>query len=426
MTTSASSPAFKASPNSGMDISSSSSRAATDGIASRLTLSSASPVTPFTSVYSCSLSSSTTDTSCTRTDALRELVVDHGGHKVTMVLQDTCHLPNCRNLLSHSQAEDQGYSVEYHGRSGQKKFELWREEEMILEVGRNQHGLYTFNSQNDFLTTETPQTRPVKESSPAKTPKANISAADGAANLQTWHERLGHLCPRFVKTMVDQGLVKGMMLRQRIYNDCEACHLGKERKPPAKKNIDREITRKNEVIFADLLFPERDEPVLVIVDGYTRFTTVYPLKTKSAPEVNVEMIRYIEWAERQHPKCKVNKVITDRGGEFENAEMKLWYQSRGIEFLPNPLRSSHLNPCERVWRSGITKIADVIQACRLGARTADCRRGYSVDRVRSPSSFLTLCTRRLGGLRSSRWTREDVSGDLGRVGSWTAPSGVQG
>jgi hypothetical protein len=35
----------------------------------------------------------------------------------------------------------------------------------------------------------------------------------------------------------------------------------------------------------------------------------------------------------------------------------------------------------RMWRSGITKIADVIQACRLGARTADCRRGYSVDRV---------------------------------------------
>ncbi|KAE8903091.1 hypothetical protein PF003_g12650 [Phytophthora fragariae] len=72
--------------------------------------------------------------------------------------------------------------------------------------------------------------------------------------------------------MVDNGLVKGMMLRQRVHADCEDCQLGKQRKPPAKKNIDREISRKNEVIFADLLFPEQDEPVLVIVDGYTRCT----------------------------------------------------------------------------------------------------------------------------------------------------------
>ncbi|KAE9290228.1 hypothetical protein PR003_g25349 [Phytophthora rubi] len=74
---------------------------------------------------------------------------------------------------------------------------------------------------------------------------------------------------------------------------------------------------------------------------------LYPLKTKNAPEVNAEMIRYIEWTDRQHPTCKVKNVITDGGGEFENDEMKLWYQSKGIEFLPNPPRSSPLNPCER-------------------------------------------------------------------------------
>jgi hypothetical protein len=274
-----------------------------------------------------------------------ELVVERNGRKETMNLLDAYHVPNCQNLLSHSQAEDQGFAVEYHGRSGQTKFELWREDVLIMEVGRDQHGLYTFDAKNDFLLAKKPKLPP--KSSPAKTLSGNISAADGAADLQTWHERLGHLCPRFLTTMVDKGLVKGMMLRQRLQVDCEACHMGKERKPPAKKRIDREISRKNEVIFADLLFPERDEPVMVIVDGYTRFTTVYPLKTKNAPEVNVEMIRYIEWADRQQPTCKVKKVITDGGGEFENDEMKLWYQSKGIEFLPNPPRSSHLNPCER-------------------------------------------------------------------------------
>ncbi|KAE8962425.1 hypothetical protein PF011_g29401 [Phytophthora fragariae] len=59
-----------------------------------------------------------------------ELVVERNGKKMTMNLLDAYHVPNCRNLLSHSQAEDQGYAVEYHGRSGQTKFELWREDEL--------------------------------------------------------------------------------------------------------------------------------------------------------------------------------------------------------------------------------------------------------------------------------------------------------
>ncbi|KAG2877065.1 hypothetical protein PC114_g23859 [Phytophthora cactorum] len=55
--TSAKSPAFKASPNSAMDISSSSNRAFTAGRESRLMSPSTSPVTPLTSVYNCSLQS---------------------------------------------------------------------------------------------------------------------------------------------------------------------------------------------------------------------------------------------------------------------------------------------------------------------------------------------------------------------------------
>ncbi|KAG2790968.1 hypothetical protein Pcac1_g597 [Phytophthora cactorum] len=44
--------------------------------------------------------------------------------------------------------------------------------------------------------------------------------------------------------MVDRDLVNGMMLRQRRVTHCEACHMGKERKPPTKKSLDRETTRK--------------------------------------------------------------------------------------------------------------------------------------------------------------------------------------
>ncbi|OWY97658.1 Transposon Polyprotein integrase [Phytophthora megakarya] len=171
--------------------------------------------------------------------------------------------------------------------------------------------------------------------------------------------------------MVDRDLVDGMMLRQRSFDDCEACHMGKEWKPAAKKKLDREIERKNQVIFADLLFPEpkkatgNQKPVLVIIDDYTRYTTVYPLKSKEASEVNPAMQRYIEWADRQFPDFDVKKVITDGGREFTNDKMTKWYLKKGIEFLPNPPKSSHLNPCERVHQTLIHMLKAMLSTAGL-------------------------------------------------------------
>ncbi|KAE8884730.1 hypothetical protein PF005_g3798 [Phytophthora fragariae] len=96
---------------------------------------------------------------------------------MTMNLLDAYHIPNCRNLLSHSQAEDQGYAVEYHGRSGQTKFELWRKDELIMEVGRDHHGMYTFNAMNDFLLAKklksfwVTEELPSEEKQPSKDPQ---------------------------------------------------------------------------------------------------------------------------------------------------------------------------------------------------------------------------------------------------------------
>ncbi|POM74710.1 LOW QUALITY PROTEIN: Hypothetical protein PHPALM_8291, partial [Phytophthora palmivora] len=170
-----------------------------------------------------------------------QLVVKRGKLDVVLTLQDAFHVPDSKNLLSHTQAEDQGYTVEYHGRSGSRMYELWNDEEKLLDVGRDKCQQAKSNK---------------KLRAPMRQPRVNISAADGCAALQRWHERLGHLCPQFVKIMVDRDLVKGMMLRQRTFDDCEACHLGKKRKPSAQNRLDRGIERKNEVIFADLLFPE--------------------------------------------------------------------------------------------------------------------------------------------------------------------------
>ncbi|POM79682.1 Uncharacterized protein PHPALM_2586 [Phytophthora palmivora] len=45
-----------------------------------------------------------------------QLVVKRGKLDVVLTLQDAFHVPDSKTLLSHTQAEDQGYTVEYHGR----------------------------------------------------------------------------------------------------------------------------------------------------------------------------------------------------------------------------------------------------------------------------------------------------------------------
>ncbi|GMF47618.1 unnamed protein product [Phytophthora fragariaefolia] len=108
-----------------------------------------------------------------------------------------------------------------------------------------------------------------------------------------------------------------------------------------------------------------EKAALVIVDGYTRFTTVYPLKPKEAPAVNAAMKRYIAWAERQFADCKVLTIVSDNGRELNNDDMKEWYQERGIEFLPNPPHSSHLNPCERVRQTLVHMLKTVMSMVGL-------------------------------------------------------------
>ncbi|OWZ18568.1 hypothetical protein PHMEG_0007312 [Phytophthora megakarya] len=84
---------------------------------------------------------------------------------------------------------------------------------------------------------------------------------DGVAKLQRWHERLAHTCPQHVMVMTDRALV-------------EACHIGKQKAKHLSQLFDRDIKQKNQVMFADLLFPEAHNGtsfsvVLVIIDAFT-------------------------------------------------------------------------------------------------------------------------------------------------------------
>ncbi|OWZ16395.1 Retrovirus-related pol Polyprotein [Phytophthora megakarya] len=247
-----------------------------------------------------------------------QIIVKRGYLDVVLMVRDVFHVPDSTNVLSHSQAKAKCYMIEYLGRLGKNMYEIWKGKDKLLGVGRDKYGLFLFAAENKFLVSKPDY----KKQNAVQAPKAPP---------QAWHERLSHLGPQFVKIIIDRYLVEGMIPRQRSFEECEAYHIGKERKASAKKTLEREIKRKNPVVFANLLFPEAkkstgtQKPVLVIIDGYTRYTTVYLLISKEVPEVNLTRQRYIELADRQFT---VKKVITDGGGEFPNGTMNAWYRKK--------------------------------------------------------------------------------------------------
>ncbi|DBA00438.1 TPA: hypothetical protein N0F65_012969 [Lagenidium giganteum] len=173
--------------------------------------------------------------------------------------------------------------------------------------------------------------------------------------MQVWHDRLAHTCGPYLKMMVDKGMVKGMMLSNRKNFVCNPCHLGKQRqcqRNRSKGNSLTTATAPNDVLMIDLMFPSQHygtkyKAILVLMDSFSRYIKVVLLTTKTASMVNQRVKERILWTERQFGIRSVRRVLTDKGGEFVNAEIDAWYAVRGIEHVKVGLKSSHLNTVER-------------------------------------------------------------------------------
>ncbi|KAE8998089.1 hypothetical protein PR002_g18839 [Phytophthora rubi] len=129
-------------------------------------------------------------------------------------------------------------------------------------------------------------------------------------------------------TMVDKGLVQGMMLTQRQQDTCDACHLAKQKKKKKKHHnkLDRATKEPNQVVYVDLIFPGKGNG--------SRFEGVL---NKSSDVVNNYLKEYALWAERHAGRMikkvithKVTQVLTDKGDEFVNEAIDAWKNSRGI------------------------------------------------------------------------------------------------
>ncbi|KAG3035872.1 hypothetical protein PC120_g594 [Phytophthora cactorum] len=285
------------------------------------------------------------------------LVTEVEGEQVKIFVDNVLYIPGAEyGLFSPGLAYEQGFDFDFN--STTRNFSVLRERRVVV-VATLQEATWGFqvadSSRRQGLV---PENREL----------CNYTMADGVGSLTLWHERLYHICPQYLKTMVDKELVRGMLLTQCQQDTCDACHLGKQKRKAHRKKLDRATKEPNQVVYADLLIPgksnaTRYEAVLVILDGYSRFMTVHLLKDKDSKVVNKHMREYVHWAERQAGRSssgqtyKVKPILSDKGGEFFNEEIDAWYDAKGIEHVKVGPKSSQLNLCERSHQSleGMTK-----------------------------------------------------------------------
>ncbi|KAF1324633.1 Integrase catalytic core protein, partial [Globisporangium splendens] len=268
------------------------------------------------------------------------------GNYTEFFLDDVMFVPHATsNLLSPGLAIRQGFEMEFD--KSRNALQLWKDGELCVEAAYDEEDdTWPFSAYNKFLEND--------GGTQHKSRVIKYTRADGVADLKTWHARLGHTCPQYLKIMVDQEMAEGMHLKRREKISCDTCQLAKQRRKTHAKEIPHHIKHPNEVVYADLLSPGRHSKgsvsqMLVIMDGYSRFLSIYLLKSKA--DTNARMMDYVKWAERQAEPYKVKRVVTDKGTEFENKDIERWYALQGIAHQIVGPRAQQQNPIERANQS---------------------------------------------------------------------------
>ncbi|XP_052627483.1 uncharacterized protein LOC128134103 [Lactuca sativa] len=117
-----------------------------------------------------------------------------------------------------------------------------------------------------------------------------------------WHCRLSHLNFGYINKLIGDDLVRWLpVLKLDNETLCAACEKGKLSKSTHKSISESNISEPLELVHIDLCGPAKTQTIqgkkyiLVVVDGFSRFTWVFFLRLKSeAPEEMINFIKQIE------------------------------------------------------------------------------------------------------------------------------------
>ena len=264
-------------------------------------------------------------------------------------ISDVYYVPGLnRNLLSLGLIEKKGYS--YEGKNG--FLCIYNPKGQLFLKVRNENSLY-----------------PVKGCKSNLEFNSNIvGSKDNSLNL--WHKRCAHIGAGTVYSTVNSELVLGVSKIEKEQVNCYDCIEGKLKRGPFKR-IKGIITKKPfQMVHADLWGPAPVDSkggakyFLGIVDDYSRYLAVFPLKSKN--ESVGAIVKYVTSVERQQ-NHKLLAIRTDNALDFCNREMKEFCDSQGIKHqLSNAYSPEMMGTAEKINYDSMDAVRTLLVSSKLG------------------------------------------------------------
>ncbi|CAI7758145.1 unnamed protein product, partial [Closterium sp. NIES-53] len=166
---------------------------------------------------------------------------------------------------------------------------------------------------------------------------ASCSCRSLAHPTVLWHHRMGHPSISRLRAMSSQHLVLGLprvlpSLLPLLAPPCSPCVEVRLRATPHSSSL-CPATEPFETLHLDVWGPascpgpERESFFLVVVDDYSRYTTVFPLAKKS--DVTSTLIRWLLTTADTRDR-RVSCLHSDRGGEFRSGILAGFCREQGI------------------------------------------------------------------------------------------------
>ncbi|CAI7794941.1 unnamed protein product [Closterium sp. NIES-54] len=177
-------------------------------------------------------------------------------------------------------------------------------------------------------------------SSPASAP---CSCCPLAHETLLWHHHLGHPSLPRLRGMASRALVLGLPkslppLPPGPAPTCVPCVEGRQRATPHSSSFPP-TEAPLQTLHMDVWGPARvrgqghERYFLLVVDDYSCYTTVFPLRSKGeVPEVLIDWIRgaRCQLSERFGSDLPVLRLHSDRGGKFSSDLLRAFCRSEGI------------------------------------------------------------------------------------------------
>jgi len=232
----------------------------------------------------------------------------------SLALQDILYVPDvCKNLISvYRLCNTNGVSVEFFPAHFQVK-DLSTGAQLLQ--GRTKNELYEWPVNHNNITAF----------SASPSPKTDLSS---------WHSRLGHPSLPILNSVVSQFSLPLSNSQQKQWS-CSDCLINKSHKLPFYSNTITS-TQPLEYLYTDvwsspIMSMDSYKYYLVIVDHFTRYTWLYPLKQKS--EVKEVFVAFKALVENRF-QCRIRTLYSDNGGEF--VAMRSFLTTHGISHLTTP------------------------------------------------------------------------------------------